>query len=393
MKIKVIQIISKFGLIFLPLYFVLYVTQTSAGQEPDIRVLITRSKNLRIRSNKTIPLKIKDDNNFTKRVKGITIKQFQDKTTLTFDRNKEKVYELEKWQRFSVSSSDHKGIWVGQKRYSGVIDIYVLDSGIIVVNEISIENYLNSVVGSEMPYKWPVEALRAQAIASRTYALKQKGNQLYDIDSTQKNQVYNGLESRTINTRRAVKSTRSLVLVHNNKLINALFHSSSGGMTEDSHNVWDKEVPYLKSVKDFDYNNPKLIWQKRFSQKQLDSLFPSLGSIQNIDIKAITKTGRIRSLILVGENGNKEITGREMRNKMDLKSTLVRFKFIENNGSDDLTNTIEKELIVSGMGSGHAVGMSQWGARFMAKKGDKAEKILKHFYKNVEIKPFQSSFR
>ena len=82
-----------------------------------------------------------------------------------------------------------------------------------------------------------------------------------------------------------------------------------------------------------------------------------------------------------------------MRNKMDLKSTLVRFKFLENNGSDDLSNNTEKELIVSGMGSGHAVGLSQWGARFMAKRGDKAEKILKHFYKNVEIKPFHSSLR
>ena len=88
-----------------------------------------------------------------------------------------------------------------------------------------------------MPPKWPLEALKAQAIASRTYALKQKGNSFYDIDSTQKNQVYNGLESRTYKTKRAVKSTRSLVLIYKNKLINALFHSSSGGMTENSQDA------------------------------------------------------------------------------------------------------------------------------------------------------------
>ena len=96
-----------------------------------------------------------------------------------------------------------------------------------------------------MPAKWPLEALKAQAIASRTYALKQKGNPLYDIDSTQSNQVYNGLESKTYKTSRAVRSTRSLVLTYKNKLISALFHSSSGGMTENSQDVWKNEYPYL----------------------------------------------------------------------------------------------------------------------------------------------------
>ena len=153
---------------------------------------------------------------------------------------------------------------MGQKRYPGKLNLIVLDSEILVINILGIEKYLSSVVGSEMPTKWPFEALKAQAIASRTYALKQKGNYFYDIDSTQKNQVYNGLESRTFKTIRAVRSTRSLVLIHKNKLINALFHSSSGGMTENSQDVWKNKYPYLVSVKDFDKNNPKLIWQKFF---------------------------------------------------------------------------------------------------------------------------------
>ena len=115
-----------------------------------------------------------------------------------------------------------------------------------------------------MPPKWPLEALKAQAIASRTYALKQKGNSFYDIDSTNKNQVYIGLEASTFKTKRAVTSTRSLVLTYKNKLINALFHSSSAGMTENSEDVWKNKYPYLSSVKDFDKNNPKLRWNKKF---------------------------------------------------------------------------------------------------------------------------------
>jgi len=85
-----------------------------------------------------------------------------------------------------VRSSDGRGIWVGQKRFSGKLNLFLLDSEILVVNVLGIEKYLSSVVGSEMPTKWPIEALKAQAIASRTYALKQKGNNLFDIDSTQK---------------------------------------------------------------------------------------------------------------------------------------------------------------------------------------------------------------
>ena len=98
-------------------------------------------------------------------------------------KNKQKKYDLKNNQQFQIRSFDGRGIWVGQKRFSGKLNLFVLDSEILVVNVLGIEKYLSSVVGSEMPTKWPIEALKAQAIASRTYALKQKGNNLFDIDS------------------------------------------------------------------------------------------------------------------------------------------------------------------------------------------------------------------
>ena len=361
-----------------------------ASREPIIRVLISKNNNLRIRSDRSIPLTIEGKFFSRKRIKGLTLKNEKNRKILYFDKNKQKKYDLKSNQKFQVSSSDGRGIWVGQKRFAGKLNLFVLDSEILVVNVLGIEKYLNSVVGSEMPTKWPIEALKAQAIASRTYALKQKGNNLFDIDSTQKNQVYNGLESRTYKTIRAVKSTRSLVLTYKNKLINALFHSSSGGMTENSQDVWKNKYPYLSSVKDFDKNNPKFRWQKKISSNELINLFPKIGGLKNIEILDITSTGRVKNIKRIGAYGSDQISWVDFRKRVGLNSNFIRFKFFE----EELNNNTpqKKGLIVFGQGSGHGVGMSQWGAKYLASRGQKAERILKHFYKGVQVKPFRKDY-
>jgi len=393
---KIIKNSHKFYFIGIIIFCVFQNHSVSAAREPLIRVLISKNRNLRIRSDKSIPLIIKGQKFSNKKIKGLTLKKESNKTAIFFDKNKQKLYDLKNKAKIVVKSSDGRGIWVGQKRYSGILNIFVLDSEILVINILKIEKYLSSVVGSEMPAKWPLEALKAQAIASRTYALKQKGNSLYDIDSTQKNQVYNGLESITHKTSRAVRSTRSLVLTYKNKLISALFHSSSGGMTENSQDVWKNEYPYLSSVKDFDKNNPKLRWQKKFSSEELQKIFPKIGGIKKIEILNITNTGRVKNVKIVGKYGSDQISGVDIRKRMNLKSTFMRFKFIEDKkyitDNDNSNIPIEKKLIVLGQGSGHGVGMSQWGARYMASKGQKAERILKHFYKGVRIKPFSKNY-
>ena len=460
MVFKIIKKSYKFYLIGIITFSVFQNQYVFAAREPLIRVLISKNKNLRIRSDKSIPLIIKGQKFSNKKIKGLTLKKESNRTTIFFDKNKQKIYDLKNKAKIVVKSSDGRGIWVGQKRYSGKLNLYILDSEILVINILGIEKYLSSVVGSEMPAKWPLEALKAQAIASRTYALKQKGNSLYDIDSTNKNQVYSGLEARTYKTTRAVRSTRSLVLTYKNKLINALFHSSSGGMTENSQDVWKNEYPYLSSVKDFDKNNPKLRWQKKFSNEELKSLFPKIGGIKKIEIQNLTNTGRVKNVKLLGYYGSDQMSGVDIRKRLNLKSNFVRFKFIEDNeiesnnnnskllttnkfedeplsyfvkpgdslndiaykynvnvyeiidlnsikdsslininqklliprNSSNSSSTVEKTLVVSGYGSGHGVGMSQWGARYMASKGQKAERILKHFYKGVRIKPFSKNY-
>ena len=382
---------SKYCLISIVFFSVFQSEAVFALKEPIIRVLILKNNNIRIRADKTIPLTIKGENFSNKKIKGLTLKNENNRIILYFDKDKQKIYDLESNQQFQINTSDERGIWVGQKRFSGKLNLYVLESEILVVNVIGIEKYLSSVVGSEMPTKWPIEALKAQAIASRTYALKQKGNDLFDIDSTQKNQVYNGLESRTHKTTKAVRSTRSLVLIHDNKLINALFHSSSGGMTENSQDVWKNKYPYLSSVKDFDHNNPKFSWQKNFSSKELASLFPSIGGLENIEILNLTSTGRVKNVRLFGAEGSYQMSGVDLRKRLGLNSNLMRFRFFEEETNNEFPSET-KGLIVFGQGSGHGVGMSQWGAKYMASKGYKAEIILKHFYTGVEIKPFSENY-
>ncbi|MDC3019545.1 SpoIID/LytB domain-containing protein [Prochlorococcus sp. AH-736-E15] len=445
MILKIIKTTHKFCLLSIVTFCFSQPGIISAPKEPTINVLILKNKKIRIRSDSSIPLKIKSERFLNERINGLTLKKQNNRTTLFFDKNKKKIYDLKNKEKFLVRSSDRRGIWVGQKRYAGKLKIFIRDNGIFVVNVIGIEKYLDSVVGSEMPAKWPIEALKAQAIASRTYALKQKGNSLYDIDSTNKNQVYIGLEAETNKTKRAVKSTRSLVLTYKKKLINSLFHSSSAGMTENSEDVWKNKFPYLSSVKDFDKNNPKLRWNKQFTQSQLQQIFPRIGEIKQIKILNVTSTGRVKNAKIHGESGTEQISGVDIRKRMKLKSTLVRFKFVEDNAIKSLEDkpithivkagdnlfdiayrykvnsqqiitlnsikdpslininqillipknslnnlpTAEKVLLVSGYGSGHGVGMSQWGARYMANKGEKAEEILKHFYKGVKIKTFK----
>ena len=390
MILKLKKIYSKSFLISILCFCVIQSESVFAFEEPIIRVLISKDNFIRIRSDKSIPLIIEGKNFSNKKISGLTLKNENNRTILYFDKNKQEIYNLKSNQQFQIKSSDGRGIWVGQKRFPGKLNLFVLDSEILVVNVLGIEKYLSSVVGSEMPAKWPLEALKAQAIASRTYALKQKGNDLFDIDSTQTNQVYNGLESRTNKTIKAVRSTRSLVLIYENKLINALFHSSSGGMTENSQDVWKNKYPYLSSVKDFDKDNPKFRWHKKFSNKELVDLFPKIGGLKDIEILNITSTGRVKNVKLFGFYGSDQMSGVDLRKRLDLNSNLMRFKFFDEEPNNKFP--IKKGLLVFGQGSGHGVGMSQWGAKYMASKGQKAEEILKHYYRGVQIKPFSKDY-
>ena len=129
---------------------------------------------------------------------------------------------------------------------------------------------------------------------------------------------------------------------------------------------------------------------KKFSNKELTNLFPKIGGLKNVEILNITSTGRVKNVKLFGDYGSDQMSGVDLRKKLGLNSNFVRFKFFE----EELNNKfpMKKGLIVIGQGSGHGVGMSQWGAKYMASKGQKADRILKHFYKGVQIQPFRKDY-
>ena len=159
MIFKIIKNSHKFYLIGIIIFCVFQNHSVYAARDPLIRVLISKNSNLRIRADKSIPLIIKGQKFSDKKIKGLTIKKESNRTTIFFDKNKQKIYDLKNKAKIVVKSSDGRGIWVGKKRYSGKLNLYILDSEILVINILGIEKYLSSVVGSEMPAKWPLDCL------------------------------------------------------------------------------------------------------------------------------------------------------------------------------------------------------------------------------------------
>ena len=378
-----------------------------AGQEPVIRVLIKDSKKFRFRADSSFPLLVTGIGYGEKKLSSLNLKVENGQMHWSAGSASSPWQAMAFDKKIIVRSLDPRGIWLGKRRYRGDLRVRLKDKRLLAVNHLGIERYLFSVVGSEMPKEWPKAALKAQAIAARTYALKRLGKKpVFDINSTESTQVYLGMESETESTRKAVNSTRSLVLSYKGQLISAVFHSSSGGQTEASGSVWKYQLPYLISVRDYDQNSPKYQWEMTFSPEELKRIFFEVGSFQNIRIIETSKTGRILRAQVSGIKGNLSLSGKELRNRMNLKSTRAKFKFIsyrinpkknmklslENNSINrsstfPLTST-NYLLSVKGFGFGHGVGMSQWGAHELAKRGSNYRQILRYYYRGIQIRPY-----
>jgi len=219
-------------------------------------------------------------------------------------------------------------VGLGRRAYRGTLLVRPEGSGLMAVNLIPLETYLPSVVGSEMPARWPAAALQAQAVAARTYALAQrKPASLYDLKATVASQAYLGVEAETDSTRAAVATTRGQVLRFGGALIDAVFHSSSGGSTENSGDLWPRQLPYLVSVPDGDDHSPWREWSLRFEPEQLRRAFRETAGVRSIEVLSASSTGRVRRARVIGPAGSLEVSGGELRQRLGLRSTLVRFRF------------------------------------------------------------------
>ncbi|ASC71625.1 SpoIID-LytB domain protein [Halomicronema hongdechloris C2206] len=191
---------------------------------------------------------------------------------------------LGNWQGTALwlDPGDGDYVFVGHRWYRGRVLVMANGGGLTAINYVDLEHYLYSVLGGEMPSSWPAAALEAQAVAARSYALYHRnraGQRPYDVASTTASQVYRGLESEARSTRAAVDATQGQVLTYNGQIIEAVFHSSSGGYTENVEDVWQRPVPYLRSVKDYDAGAPVYEWVETLSMAEFERRIPGIGSL------------------------------------------------------------------------------------------------------------------
>lgn len=253
-----------------------------------------------------------------------------------------------------------------------------------VINPVLLEDYLLSVVPSESPASWPLESLKAQALAARTYAVANWGKHKpngFDMKDDTSDQMYRGVVTEAPGPTEAVKATAHEVITHNGKPINALFFSCSGGMTDSAEEVWGMSLPYIKPVPDFDQAAPRYRWSVSKSQADLQAaarkLGHELGTIRSIEPLTFTPQGRVKTLKITGSAGSAEVDGNKFRFAAGLNSTLWKAKAVGSGASRSFT--------FDGGGWGHGLGMSQYGARQMAADGKPAAAIIKHFYADVAI--------
>lgn len=337
---------------------------------------------------------------------------------------------------------------VNRRQYRGTVELRLTEGGqgFTIINSLPLEQYLYGVLAREMPPEWAPEALRAQAVAARSYALyslafsRKHAADGYDVCATTDCQVYGGVGAEHPRVLRAVDSTAGEAMYYRGKVINALFHTSAGGYTENSEAVWGTYIPYLRAVQDVDRKAPLYRWEHRYSAVEIGERLKNggilVGPVQGFELSALQDgaretpdrgtSGRVKRLRVVGANGSAEVSALKLRQILGLESTLFDLR-IETDQSKTMevpltlrTGETENKavpiklppmesrglltdsksmhrfngkagevLVVWGFGAGHGLGMSQWGAKALAEKNkdvaDYYMLILGYYYQGIVI--------
>jgi stage II sporulation protein D len=262
--------------------------------------------------------------------------------------------------------------------------------GLTVVNHVNLEHYLASVVPAEMKITWPDEALKAQAVAARTYALWRMEepaakNRTWDLTSGSDSQVYAGLDKESDKSRRVIVDTAGTVLTYEGKIFPAYYHSTCGGFTADAHVVFGgKEIPCLTGVPCGNCrDSPVYRWSFTLTQAELKDVVAKaggadIGAVKEIERLELDGGERPKTVVLKGEKGVVSLPANDFRRYVGT-SRMKSIAFIPEKEGDSFK--------ITGFGWGHGVGMCQWGAAGMAHPdmGFRAEEILGHFYRGAVL--------
>ena len=274
---------------------------------------------------------------------------------------------------------------VNGKAYRGTIEIRKKGNGrLLVINDLDLEAYLLGVVAAEIPSDWESEALKAQAVASRTYALYQKqnaGRRSYHILATVDSQMYLGKRGERRRATEAVEETAGLVITYRGEVIPAFYHSSCGGHTENALELWGIDEPFLKGV-DCDCQNISKygIWEKRFTTAGVMAALRRegfrLADIGGVEMGAVTPAGRVKNVIFHNSGTTTSVPAETIRAALGYSN--IPSIFFE-------PELIDQEVVFSGRGLGHGIGLCQWGAKEMARNGADYRAIISHYYPGTAV--------
>ena len=271
--------------------------------------------------------------------------------------------------------------------FRGRLHVEVLNGGLVAVNLVELEEYLQGVLKDEIPPGWPAEAAKAMAVAARTYAVYQRHQNpdaLFHLRATTASQVYGGARGEDARTNWAIQATRGQILTFGGQPLPAFYHSCSGGATEDAMDVFGLQYDVVLGVKDdFSLGCPYDLWIERLTRQQIeDNLVRAgyqVGRVLAIQDLIRSRTGRIFQIEVRHSRGALALEGRRFREAMG--NDVIRstdFQVREEGGA----------FTFVGRGSGHGVGLSQWGAKEMADLAFQYHEILKFYYPLATIGPW-----
>ncbi|MDD5529801.1 MAG: SpoIID/LytB domain-containing protein [bacterium] len=319
---------------------------------PTIKISLGRLEKIEIKGNNIL---IKNDNTTAK---GNSLKI----TTSSIQLDGKAVNKIQ--PPFEVIA-DNDILEFNGKKFRGSLLIYNKQSNFLVVNKVDMENYLKGVVPCELKTT-EMEALKAQIIASRSFALHliKPETEYYDLTSGVEAQVYKGVEAEVDFIDKAIEETKGIVCTYNGQTIETQYSSNCGGRTANGKALYLKSTPcqFCKSY-------PNYRWECSFSRA---SFFEKLGAAGNsFSITKKDKSGRVIELQI--PDADCTLKGEQIRAKLGLKSTFFEIK---DNGD---------KITISGKGYGHGIGLCQYGAVGMSKQGFDYKSILKHYYSGIKI--------
>ncbi len=299
--------------------------------------------------------------------------------------------DFEKGQPCLINSSTGK-FKIGERSYRNQIEITATEKGLKVVNILPLDQYLYGVLPNEIYPSWPTEAIKASAVASRSFTLSsiagKHGNDGFDVCTSTHCQVYKGMGTEQPSTNKAIDETSGQVLTYGGKVISAMFSADNGGYCESTENIWTSALPYLKSKPD-PYTQPTE-WTVTYTAQELEKKLEGkgVGKVKEIVIEERAESGRVIKLTVVGETGSYTVTKTSVRSFFSLKSGMfdVEVSYTERPAAEGATQEFPEQMpvfVFKGKGNGHGAGMSSWGCKNMADLGKTYVEILEFYYEGA----------